>query len=107
MNKTNLSWTNPTRNTDGSDYDHATQGAGYELAFNVEPDSQVDAVVSLPFALGTTFDMIDLQAYQNLPYGDHTVGLRVVSREGGASAFAVAPFRKVAIPLAPAGLAVA
>ncbi len=102
MNKTKLSWTNPTQNTDGSAYNHQTQGAGYELAFD-----RGEAVVTLPFAFGTSFDMADLDAYIALKSGDHIVGLRVVSREGARSAYAEATFRKVAVPMAPASLAVA
>lgn len=101
MNKTKLTWTNPTKNTDGSPYDQATMGAGYELSLNGE-----GATISLPFALGTEFDMKDLEAYIALPSGDHTVGLRVVSREGVPSDYSVASFRKIPTPAAVSNLAV-
>lgn len=101
MSKTILSWANPTSRVDGSAYDHATQGAGYELSFNRQ-----EAAVSLPFAFGTEFDMRDLAAYEELGYGNHIVGLRVVTREGEKSDYAEVPFRKVAPPMAPSNLAV-
>lgn len=102
MNKTRLSWVNPTQNTDGTAYNHVTQGAGYELALNSD-----DPTVTLPFALGTQFDMADLAAYQALPPGEHVARLRVVTREGVPSAWSNgATFRKIAIPLAPSAVAV-
>lgn len=100
-NKTKLSWANPTQRTDGSAYDHLADGAGYELSFNRQ-----EAVVSLPFAYGTEFDMRDLEAYAELPSGEHIVGLRVVTREGEKSDYAEVPFRKTAAPLPPSYLAV-
>lgn len=100
-NKTKLVWVNPTQRTDGSAYDQQTEGAGYELSFNRQ-----EAVVTLPFAYGTEFDMRDLEAYAELPSGEHIVGLRVVTREGAKSAYAEAPFRKTAAPRAPSHLAV-
>ena len=101
-NKTKLTWDNPTLNTDGTAYDQATQGAGYELAFDASDEAQV----VLPFALGTTFDMAALAAYDALKSGTHTAKLRVVTKEGEKSAYAAATFQKSGTPVAPKNLAV-
>lgn len=100
---TTLTWVNPTHNTDGGDYDVATQNAGYELAF----DDQ-SASVSLPFALGTSFDFGTLQTYTDLKSGSHQVKLRVVTKTGVKSAFsAPGTFRKDGTPEAPVLVGVA
>lgn len=96
-----ISWDNPTTNVDGTPYNHATQGVGYEFALNSE-----QPLLTLPFAFGNSFDMNTVEAYTNLGYGTHTVRLRVVSRNGGTSAWASATFLKAPAPSAPANLAV-
>lgn len=96
-----ISWDNPTTNVDGSAYNHATQGVGYELALNSE-----QPLLTLPFAFGNSFDMNSIEQYVALGYGTHTVRLRVVSRNGGTSAWASATFLKAPAPSAPANLAV-
>ncbi len=100
--KAKLTWVNPTVNTDGSAYDQATQGAGYELAFDASDEAQV----VLPFAFGSSFDMADLAAYTALKSGDHAAKLRVVTKEGEKSDWASVTFRKAPIPLAVKNLAV-
>jgi hypothetical protein len=97
-----LTWTNPTKYTDGTDYSHESAGAGYELSLD-----GAAAAVSLPFAFGTTFDMNELEQYRALKGGSHTVGLRVVTKAGVASEYAVATFQVALVPMAPASLAVA
>lgn len=94
-----LTWVNPTANTDGTPYNAASENAGYELAF----DSDVPAV-TLPFALGTTFDMSTTTAFQDLTSGTHDVRLRVVTKGGTKSAYAVGTFQIVGTPLAPSAL---
>lgn len=96
-----ISWDNPTTTVNGGPYNHATDGVGYELALNSE-----QPLLTLPFAFGNSFDMNAIEAYRNLDYGTHTVRLRVVSRNGGASAWASATFLKAAAPSAPTNLAV-
>lgn len=97
-----ISWDNPTTNVDGSPYNHNTDGVGYELALNSE-----QPLLVLPFAFGNSFDMSSIAAFANLGYGTHTVRLRVISRNGGASAWASATFLKAPAPSAPANLEVA
>jgi hypothetical protein len=100
-NRTILRWINPVENTDGTPYDHRTEGAGYELALNSETPTAV-----LPFAYGTEFDMKDLTAYQELRSGNHTVRLRVVNRDQLTSEWASQSFRKAGTPLAISNLEV-
>jgi hypothetical protein len=101
-NKNKLTWVNPTTYTDGTAYDPATENAGYELSIN-----GAEASVALPFAFGTEFEMKDLEEYRQLPLGEHTVRLRVITKQGVASDYTGAvTFRKDGQPLAPANLAV-
>lgn len=100
---TTVSWVNPTKTTDGGDYDAATENAGYVLAFDGG-----DGAVSLPLAFGTSFDYGTLQAYQDLKSGTHTLTLAVVTKEGVTGNFSEpATFRKTGTPLAPTSVAVA
>lgn len=102
MTKGILTWENPTQYTNGAPYNQATDGAGYELSFNGG-----EAVVSLPFALGTTFDMSVLDEFKQLRDGSHTVGLRVVTKAGQKSDYSVVSFQVALTPMAPASVAVA
>lgn len=99
--KGHVTWINPTQTVDGSPYDHRTQGAGYEVAFDSD-----EAVVVLPFAYGTEFWLKDLDAYHSLPDGEHTLRMRVITKGGEASDWALAPFRKALVPLPVGSLAV-
>lgn len=103
MSGTTITWTNPTKNTDGGDYDAATENAGYELAFDAQT-----AAVSLPLAFGTSFDFGTTQAYQDLKSGSHSVKLAVVNKAGAKSAYsAPGNFRKAGVPSAPVLVSVA
>lgn len=99
-----LTWVNPTQNTDGSAYDAATENAGYDLAI----DGTVPSL-SLPFAFGNEFQLdAATQAYADLVSGTHNLRLRVVNREGLTSDWTPpASFRKVGIPNPPHAVALA
>ncbi len=102
-NNHKLTWVNPTKNTDGTNYDAAAQNDGYELAIN----GTVPTLV-LPFKLGTEFTLnSQVAAYDALPSGTHQVRLRVVNKDGIYSDWtAPASFRKVGTPLAPSAFTV-
>ena len=101
-NKTRLTWTNPTQNEDNTPYDASTQNAGYDLALD-----GIVPTVTLPFALGTEFDMKNLAAYTAMPSGSHVARLRVVNKDGIYSDWSPpVTFLKVATPRAVSTLAV-
>lgn len=100
--KGQLTWVNPTTNTDLTAYDAATQNAGYTV--------KIDGVgaVSIPLAFGTSFDLNLLDAYKRLASGPHTLAMQVVNKSGVASDFsAAATFSIDAVPMAPTSVAVA
>lgn len=100
-NPTKLNWTNPTTRVDGTPYTQA-DNAGYEIRLDG------GSAVSIPLAFGTQFDLASLASYQSLPFGNHTVEIRAVSKGGLSSAFSqAATFPKVeSAPNSPTAVSV-
>lgn len=100
-NPTKLSWTGPTKNTDGSDFT-ADQYAGFELEINGE------GAVTVPAAWSTDsryeMPLSDLQAVQAT--GDYSLRMRTVAKNGNVSEWsAPAAFSMdFRVPAAPTGL---
>lgn len=97
-----LSWVNPSTNTDGSAFSAATDLAGIQIEFDAAP------VVSVPVSFNAnTFDLTTLAAYNSLKSGDHTVAISVVNTAGSPSALSPSDTFSIAVvPNAPSGLAI-
>lgn len=78
-----VSWTNPTKYTDGTPYAQ-TDNAGYVV--------QVDGVgqVAVPVAWATSVELANLAVWPTLSVGNHTVTVAVVSKDGVQSDYAPA-----------------
>lgn len=102
-NPTKLSWTGPTKNTDGSDFT-ADQYAGFELQVNSENAVSIpkewapDGKYSLPLA--------DFSAVQK--QGAHTLRMRTIAKNGNTSDWStpVTFLMDFRVPTAPIGLSV-
>lgn len=102
-NRTTLSWSHDGRNTDESAFD-AAQFAGWELEVNGAPNFSVPAGWETDGAYSVPLAEIDVFTKT----GNYAVRMRVVNKEGRASAWsnAVSFSLDFRVPTAPSGLSV-